>query len=101
TVRGERVKRRPLGVKPGAGPVRSVIIGDPDRQTRNIFYDTAQVQGADPKQPAAALIQSARVLLVDRFGLPGMIRAALLARAAGVAVVGDFESFQGAGFDTF
>jgi ribokinase len=31
-------------------------------------------------------------LLVDRFGIPGMIRAARIARAAGIPVVADFES---------
>jgi sulfofructose kinase len=31
-------------------------------------------------------------LIVDRFGIPGMIRAARVARAAGIPVVADFES---------
>jgi sugar/nucleoside kinase (ribokinase family) len=40
------------------------------------------------------VIEQSRVLLVDRFGLPGMLRAARVARAADRAVVGDFESAQ-------
>jgi sugar/nucleoside kinase (ribokinase family) len=75
-----------------ARPVRSVILVDERRKTRNIFYDTRDAMGADPKRPAGKWIQSSRVLLVDRYGVPGMIRAARLARAAGVAVVGDFEN---------
>jgi sugar/nucleoside kinase (ribokinase family) len=38
------------------------------------------------------VIRSARVLLVDNFGIAGMIRAARIARAAGIPVVADFES---------
>jgi len=76
----------------GAGPVRSVIIVDETRRTRNIFYETKHALGADPKLPPQNVILSARVLLVDRFGIPGMIRAARIARANGIPVVADFES---------
>jgi len=78
-----------------AGPVRSVILVDQKRKTRNIFYDTTLAihAGADRHQPPARLLCSTRVLLVDRFGIPGMIRAARLARAKGIPVVADFESF--------
>jgi sugar/nucleoside kinase (ribokinase family) len=65
---------------------------DEAHRTRNIFYDTQRALGADPKRPAKELILRARVLLVDRFGIPGMIRAAKIARAAGIPVVADFES---------
>lgn len=75
-----------------AGPVRSVIVVDETRRTRNIFYDTRGALGAHPRLPARDLIERARVLLVDRFGIPGMIRAARVARAAGRGVVADFES---------
>jgi sugar/nucleoside kinase (ribokinase family) len=75
-----------------AGPVRSIILVGEAQRTRNIFYDTTLVRGADPKRPPKELILGARVLLVDRFGIAGMIRAARLARAAGIPVVADFES---------
>jgi sugar/nucleoside kinase (ribokinase family) len=68
-----------------------VVVVDETHRTRNIFYDTQQVLGADPQLPEKTVILSARVLLVDRFGLPGMIRAARLAQAAGIHVVADFE----------
>jgi len=92
TMRHESINVRHAVHREEAAPVRSVIVVDPTRQTRNIFYDAHQAFGADPKAPAEKLILSARVLLVDRFGVLGMIRAARLARAAGIPVVADFES---------
>ncbi len=92
TLKREKIDTRHVIRRSDAGPVRSVIVVDESRRTRNIFYDTQQALGADLKRPAKALIFRARVLLVDRFGIPGMIRAAKIARAAGVPVVADFES---------
>lgn len=92
TMRREKVDTTHVVRKVGAGPVRSVIVVDETRRTRNIFYDTHGALGAHPKLPAKTLIQSTRVLLVDRFGIPGMIRAARIARDAGIPVVADFES---------
>ncbi len=92
TFEREGVNTRHVVRKHGAGPVRSVIVVDEARRTRNIFYDTKYALGAHPTLPEKAVIQSARVLLVDRFGIPGMIRAARIAREAGVPVVADFES---------
>jgi len=81
----------------GARPVRSVIIVDERRQTRNIFYDLSGVEGAHAHQPRASVIRSSRVLFVDRFGVAGMRRAARIARAAGIPVVADLESAGHAG----
>jgi sugar/nucleoside kinase (ribokinase family) len=75
-----------------ARPVQSVIVVDETRRTRTILYHTARAFGAHPTRPGRSFLQSGRVLLVDRFGVPGMIRAARLARAAGIPVVADFES---------
>ena len=77
-----------------AGPVRSMIVVDEKRRTRTIFYHVPPRAGADPIRPSSDVIHNARVLLVDRFGIPGMIRAARIARAEGVPVVADFESFK-------
>jgi len=93
-LRAERVDVRHVVRRAGAGPVRSIIVVDEGRRTRTIFYDTTGALGAHARRPAARVILSARVLLVDRFGVAGMVRAARLARAAGIPVVGDFESFQ-------
>ncbi len=77
--------------KPSAGPVHSHIIVDQRRGTRNIFSHEPRVVGASLRTPAS-LITSCRVLLVDHLGVPGMIRAARLARRAGIPVVADIES---------
>lgn len=76
--------------RPAAGPGYSTIIVDQERGTRNIFSDVRRVVGASTRTPAA-LIASSRVLLIDHIGVPGMIRAARLARRAGIPVVADFE----------
>ena len=86
--------------RPGIGPVRAAIIVRPATQSRTILYDVRGALGADAKRPAASVIAGSRVLLVDRWGMPGMLRAARLARAAGRAVVGDFETFALRGFAT-
>ncbi|MBU6400584.1 MAG: hypothetical protein KGS61_09715 [Verrucomicrobia bacterium] len=77
--------------RPGVRPIRSVIVVGEHRKTRNIFYNVQGVVGAGARWPSANLIRSARVLFVDIYGVPGMIRAARIARAAGIPVVGDFE----------
>ena len=82
----------------GSGLVHSFIVVDETRQTRNIFFDASKARGADAEWPEAELIQSARVLFVDTFGLEGMIRAARVARAAGIPIVADFEREGGPKF---
>jgi ribokinase len=76
---------------PSAGPVYSNIVVDQRRGTRNIFFDEGRVVGAGLCTPAG-LIGSSRVLFVDHLGVRGMIRAARLARRAGIPVVADFDS---------
>ena len=74
-----------------ARPIHSNIIVDKRRGTRTIFFDVERVAGAGVDVPAA-LIPSCRVLFIDNLGVRGMIRAARLARQAGIPVVADFES---------
>ncbi len=88
----EGIDLRHLNSRPTAGPIRSTIVVDETRRTRNIFFDIAGGWGAHPQRPSRRVICSARVLMVDRYGLPGMIRAARIARTAGIPVVGDFET---------
>jgi sugar/nucleoside kinase (ribokinase family) len=76
----------------GARPIYSIVIVDEGRQTRTIFYDLHGVFGAQPDWPEEQVIRASRVLFVDHFGVEGMIRAARIARAAGIPVVADFES---------
>jgi sugar/nucleoside kinase (ribokinase family) len=87
----EGVSLRHLVRRPGARPFLSTILVDTATKTRTILLDEQDVVGPDPALPAAGVIRSARVLLVDHVGLPAMIRAAGIARAAGIPVVADLE----------
>jgi sulfofructose kinase len=77
---------------PDARPVRSTIIVDQTRQTRTILFDVSGVVRADGSWPPEEVILAAKALLVDNSGAEGMIRAARIAREAGIPVVADFES---------
>jgi sulfofructose kinase len=75
----------------GVRPFSSTILVDTSRTTRTILFDAQDVVGADPGEPPAAVLESCKVLLVDQTGIEGMIRAARMARAAGIPVVADLE----------
>jgi sugar/nucleoside kinase (ribokinase family) len=62
-----------------------------DAGSRNIFYEDDGMVGAHPSLPAADVIRGSKVLLIDHLGMAGNLRAAREARAAGRAVVADFE----------
>lgn len=96
----EKVDVRHVVRRGDARPIRSTIVVEERCKTRAIFFDIDQVRGADDKLPAAEVIRASRVLLVDDFGMPGMIRAARIARAAGIPVVADFETGLFPGFST-
>ncbi|MBM3277155.1 MAG: permease [Candidatus Handelsmanbacteria bacterium] len=78
--------------------IRSAIVADLGRGTRNIFFDLNGVVGAGDDWPPEAVIRSAQVLLVDFIGMEGMIRAARIAQSAGVPVVADLEDASAPGF---
>ncbi len=99
-LRREGVNVRHAVIRADARPIRSTIVVEESRKTRTIFYDVDQVEGADANSPTAEMICSSRVLLVDNFGIPGMIRATRIARAADVPVVADFEAGEGPGFSS-
>lgn len=86
----ERVLRRE-----GARPYHSTILIDTTTKTRTILFDSHGVVGPDPDRLPEKQILSAGVLFVDHLGLPGMVRAARLARGAGIPVVADLEASQG------
>jgi sulfofructose kinase len=94
TMRREKIDVRHVVRRNDAGPVRSVIVVDEQRRTRNVFADVSAVRGADAKRPPRSIIESARVLFVDHFGMEGNIRAARIARRAGIPVVSDFENHE-------
>lgn len=82
-----------------APPCHSTIIVGRRGKTRTIFASIAGHIGADPSLPEAELIRAAGVLLIDHHSLEGTIRAARIARQAGVSVVADLERDPGPPFD--
>ncbi|MHB1035306.1 MAG: PfkB family carbohydrate kinase [Pirellulales bacterium] len=80
-----------LVLRPDACPIHSTIVVDEIRHTRTIFYDVPGRVGADDEKPAPEVVRSARVVFVDHHGVPGEIRAARIARQAGIPVVADLE----------
>lgn len=75
---------------PDGGPYHSIIVVDGEGH-RNVFYDPAlyRVVGAD--HMSDALIESARVLLVDHITEPSLESVAAKAHRLGVPVLGDIE----------
>lgn len=76
---------------PEAGVVRSVIVVGTDTGSRNVFFEGRGRIGAHDVLPSAEVIGNSKVLFIDQWGMPGNLRAARVARSAGVAVVADFE----------
>jgi ribokinase len=99
TFEREGIDTRLIRRRPDARPIHSTIIVDESRHTRNIFFDLQGSVGADPTHPPEADIRQARALLIDHYGIEGMIRASTIARSAGVAVVADLERHEWPGFD--
>jgi sulfofructose kinase len=95
----ERVDTASVVVRADARPFHSTILVDLKGLTRTILSDATGVIGADPAKPSEDAIRSARVLFVDHVGLEGMVRAARIARAAGIPVVADFERRLESPFD--
>lgn len=89
--RAEGVDTSALVHRASAGPVHSIIVVDVSAQTRTILLNRRDFASPDDHLPPPELIQRARVLLVDHYGVTGTIRAARTAREAGVAVVADLE----------
>ena len=98
-MRAEGIDLSHAALEEGAGPVRSAIIVGAQGNTRNIFTEHPARTGAHESLPTETLIRSARVLHVDHIGIPGMIRAARIARDAGVPVVSDLERDEFPGVD--
>jgi sulfofructose kinase len=94
-MRSEGIDLSHLRRRSAARTIHSFIVVDTTKNTRNIFANHIDFVGADPDWPEADVIRSAGVVFVDHFGLPGMIRAARLAREANIPVVADIERANG------
>jgi sulfofructose kinase len=80
-------------VVPGLATIHAaVIVGQGDPPTRNIFGHRAGAGDGSAEPVPEGLIRQARVLFVDGFEAPRALRAARVARAAGVPIVADLES---------
>ena len=75
-----------------------VVLGDADH-TRTIFAYNDGSLGAHGALPPAEVIEATRVLFVDTYGVAGQLRAARIARAAGIPIVADFERGEGPHFE--
>jgi sulfofructose kinase len=78
----------------GARPFCGTVLVDLGGKTRTILVDSAGVVGADDSLPPEDQICSCRVLFVDDTGLAGMVRAARIARGAGIPVIADLERVE-------
>jgi len=81
----------------GVRPVLSTIVVSADGE-RHIYYDDDAPMGA-PDDPDPAVLDGARVLLLDGFGMQGTIRAAAAARERDIPRVADLESDADPGVD--
>jgi sugar/nucleoside kinase (ribokinase family) len=99
-MRNEGVDLKHLRQRRNVLPVHSFIVIDSTNGTRNVFCDVSGALGAGENWPEETLIRNSRVLFADHFGLPGMIRAAKVARRAHIPVVADFERDPGPKFAT-
>jgi len=85
--------------RPDSRPIHAVIVVAEEEQTRTIFYEYDAPTGADPSGPSEEAILSTRVLFLDHLGIEGGIRAASIARQAGIPVVADLEEVHDPRFD--
>jgi sulfofructose kinase len=77
--------------EPADGVVKSTIIVGTRTHTRNVFSRRTGLTGAHESRPSADLLRAARVLVLDHHAGAGGVRAARIARDAGIPVVADFE----------
>lgn len=91
----EKIDLRFLRRDSSARPGHSYIVIDSVTGSRTIFSESSPTAGAASNWPAKNVIRNAKVLLVDHKGVPGMIRAATMAREAGIPIVADFERVAG------
>jgi sugar/nucleoside kinase (ribokinase family) len=91
-LRAEKIDLTQMTFQSQARPVHSTIIVASSDHSRTIFYDLAGAVGAHPDKPAPEVIRASKVLIIDRFGMEGMIRAAKIAREAKIPVIADLEN---------
>ena len=74
-----------------ARPIRCSVIVSRASGSRTVLYDLAGAIPATAGWPPEEAIRAAKLLLVDQFGLEGIVPAARIARSAGIPVVAKLE----------
>lgn len=88
----EKINLRHLKISPKHfPPVHSFVVVDTQNHTRNVFSHRAVPFRVPANWPPREVIEGSRVLFVDHSDVPAMIRAARIARRAGIPIVADFE----------
>ena len=90
-LRREGIDTSPIVYRDDAQPVYAVIIADTTRSTRTIFFEVRGRTGADDELPAPEVIRHSGVLFIDDYNPVGNVRAATIAREAGIPIVADLE----------
>lgn len=75
----------------GGEPIHSTILVNRQNGSRTVLYDLAGALPASEDWPPEETLTSADLLLIDHFGMEGMLRAAKLASARKIPIVADFE----------
>src|SRR4029453_2287113 len=73
-------------------PIRSTIIVSRHTGSRTVLFDLAGTVGATLDWPPDDAIRRVSLLLIDHFGMEGMLGAAKIAAAANVPIIADFDS---------
>ena len=82
-----------------AGVIQTVVLVNTRRHTRTVLYELGNAQPCAEDYPCEASIAAAKVLLVDHFGIAGMLRAVRIAQKEQIPVVADFGSSDHEGFE--
>ena len=82
-------------------PIHSTILVDESTGGRTILFQLPDDNPYGGEWPPADVICNSRVLFIDHYDAERTLRAAKLARQAGIPVVADFERNEGPRFDEF
>lgn len=82
-----------------ARPISATIVVNSRRSSRTILFDLTGAAPLDESWPPEEAIRESKILLIDQFGIEGMLRAARIARENGISIVADFEDPSHLGFD--
>lgn len=99
TLEREGIDISAVRTDPSARPIHSTVIVDRLSGTRTIFYDLTGACPAQPGWPYEDLLRRAGCLLIDQFGIEGILEAAQIAGLQHMPIVGGFETANQPGFD--